>query len=151
MKNLPIAKSSHWQQQQIIDFLTEQQIPIRLCCNREDGFPLVCSMWYAFDGMNLWCAVHEKALLTKLLMEDNKCAFEIAPNTMPYQGVRGHGRAELVRADAAQVLVKLLARYQISEDSHLAKWLLSRKEHEYAVKISPLSMTSWDYSQRMAQ
>jgi nitroimidazol reductase NimA-like FMN-containing flavoprotein (pyridoxamine 5'-phosphate oxidase superfamily) len=150
MKNLPLAKTSQWSEQQINDFLTDQKIPIRLCCNRDDGFPVVCSMWYAFDGVHLWCAVHESALISKLLAADNKCAFEIAPNDMPYRGVRGHGIAELVRADAAEVLAGLLQRYEINDKSHLAKWLMSRKEEEYAIKITPEFVTSWDYALRMA-
>jgi nitroimidazol reductase NimA-like FMN-containing flavoprotein (pyridoxamine 5'-phosphate oxidase superfamily) len=95
-------------------------------------------MWYAFDGKHLWCAVNENALLRKLLAQDNKVAFEVAPNEMPYRGVRGHGDAELVRADAADVLVRL-------------KWLLGRKDREYAIKITPKFLTAWDYSQRMSR
>jgi nitroimidazol reductase NimA-like FMN-containing flavoprotein (pyridoxamine 5'-phosphate oxidase superfamily) len=151
MSELPICEKSQWAAARICEFLEAQKIPIRLCCKRADGYPLVCSMWYAFDGKHLWCAVNENALLRKLLAQDNKVAFEVAPNEMPYRGVRGHGDAELVRADAADVLVRLLQRYEIDENSRLSKWLLGRKDREYAIKITPKFLTAWDYSQRMSR
>ena len=150
MSTMPISKSSAWDSAEIETFLTDQLIPVRLCCNGHNGYPLVCSMWYAYHNDYIWCAVHENALLSKLLAENNKVAFEIAPNDMPYRGVRGHGVAELVRADAAGVLSELLQRYEVDAGSNLAKWLMARKDQEYAIKIKAAFITSWDFTERMS-
>ncbi len=151
MSTLPVCKTSAWTEAEIEAFLTQQTIPVRLCCHGHDGYPLVCSMWYAYHDGQLWCAVHENALVRKLLADNDKCAFEVAPNEMPYRGVRGHGRAELVRADAADVLTELLQRYAIDQSSNLAKWLMGRKDQEYAIKITLDFVTSWDFTERMSK
>ncbi len=150
MSTISVSKTSAWTNTEVEKFLSEQLIPVRLCCNGNDGYPLICSMWYAYDEQYLWCAVHESALLSKLLAKNNKVAFEVAPNDMPYRGVRGHGVAELVRADAAGVLSNLLQRYKVDSGSNLAKWLMGRKDEEYAIKIKIEFITSWDFTERMS-
>jgi nitroimidazol reductase NimA-like FMN-containing flavoprotein (pyridoxamine 5'-phosphate oxidase superfamily) len=150
MSDLPVRKQSAWSAPQIEQYLSHSKIPLRISCNAEDGFPLVCSIWYVYHDGFLWGATHESAKLAKLLAADNKCAFEVAPNDMPYKGVRGQGTVELIRAEAGEVLGELLERYLGSADSDLGQWLLSRSDHEYAIKIRPNWLTSWDYSERMA-
>ena len=55
----------------------------------------------------------------------------------------------LVPEAAVDILPRLLGRYQVAADSPLAAWLLSRMDTEVAVRISPRTMSSWDYSPRM--
>ncbi len=149
MAALPLRDSSEWSSNEIERFLEGQEIPMRLSCNGKDGFPMVCSLWYVYHNGYIWGATHEQAAVAKMLEHDNKCAFEVAPNEMPYRGVRGQGTVELLRPDAAKVLGELIERYLHSRQSKLAQWLMSRTEHEYAIKIKPAWMTSWDFSERM--
>ena len=46
-------------------------------------------------------------------------------------------------------LAKLIERYEVAEDSPLARWLLSRTDTEVAVHVRPGTLSSWDYSPRM--
>lgn len=150
MNRLAVAKTSDWNESQINDFLTSANIPIRLACIDKQGYPLVCSLWFCFLDGYLWCASHQKSHIVKLLQENNRCGFEIGVNDQPYMGVRGQGRVDLLSEKAGEILLRLVTRYEISEESSLAKWLLSRTDNEYAVRISITRITSWDYSERMS-
>ncbi len=87
--------------------------------------------------------------MASLLKQDPLCGFEIAPDTIPYHGVRGQGRVTLTRTGAGELLERLIHRYLEGTDSTLAQWLLSRADQEYAVRIAPTWATSWDFSHRM--
>lgn len=148
---LPIANSSSWDEQAITHYLKTSEIPLRLSCIDQAGFPLVCSLWFQFDGESLWCATHKSAKIIALLQDNPKCGFEISVNDIPYKGVRGKGEVELIQASGETVLKELIQRYLGSDESSLAQWLLSRSKDEYAIKINIKNLTSWDFSQRMAQ
>ena len=150
MSDLAVCRTSTWDQAQIESYLKEAEIPLRLACVDAKGFPLVCSLWYCFEGGYLWCATHETAKLTKLLQQNPKCAFEVAPNDMPYRGVRGQGLARLVREEAGQILPALIDRYLHGRYAGLTGWLLGRVNEEYAIQIEIHWITSWDFSERMS-
>lgn len=150
-RSLPIAKTSSWDQNTIEAYLTEQKIPIRLSCIDENGFPLVCSLWFTYEDDALWCATHQSAKIIQLLSKNPKCGFEISVNDIPYKGIRGKGEVELIKNSGEIVLKKLIERYLGKSNSSLANWLLSRSKDEYAIKIHIHSMTSWDFSQRMTK
>ena len=149
MTQLPIAKSSPWSQAQITAFLEKTTVPMRPACHGNAGFPLACSLWFCFQENSLWCASHENSHIVKLIQQNNKVGFEIGVNQPPYQGVRGQGEVTLVRERAADILAAMLQRYEIEQDSTLAKWLLSRVKDEYALRIDIKRITAWDYTQRM--
>ena len=68
-----------------------------------------------------------------------------APQTVYY--------AHCVPVDEARggdVLEQLLVRDLGSLDSHLARWLLSRRSEELALVLDPVRIESWDYSSRMS-
>lgn len=149
--SLPIAKTSSWNQTSIEHYLQNQVIPIRLSCLDDNGFPLVCSLWFVYEENALWCATHQSAKIIQLLSVNPKCGFEISVNDIPYKGVRGKGQVELIKEKGKVVLGKLIDRYLGDTNSSLATWLLSRSEDEYAIKINIKSITSWDFSQRMSE
>jgi len=132
----------------IAEFLAEVTVPLRLAVLDDKGSPLVVSLWYAFSDGALWCATPRSATIARHLQHDPRCAFEIAPETPPYRGVRGQGRAELHRDDGERVLRSLLERYQ-QMDTRLGRWLLDRVADEVAIRIVPNHMSSWDFTQRM--
>ena len=150
MTNLPLCSSSAWTQAEVESYLERSKIPMRLACIEDSGFPLVCSLWYLYQDGCIWGATHESAKVSKLLAQNSKCAFEIAPNEMPYRGVRGQGQASLLSEEATDVLPRLIDRFLGDDNQSLASWLLSRIDHEFAIKIEPQWMTSWDFSQRMS-
>jgi len=138
-----------WDTDQVSTYLSESLIPIRLAANMADGFPVVVSLWYLWDGQHLWCAMHESARLVNHLRRDARVAFEVAGDTPPYRGVRGQARAEITEErDGHTLLADLLMRYLGGIDGDLAKWLLSR-EGELAIRLRPTNLMSWDYSGRM--
>lgn len=150
MDSSPLRAGSAWSMGQIASYLQQTVIPLRLGCIDDNGFPLVCSLWYLFQDGHLWCATHEAAKVSRLLADNPKCAFEVAPNEPPYKGVRGQGTALLIREQAAEVLPKLIERYLGDSNSALSAWLLSRLDHEFAVRVDIDRITSWDYSERMS-
>lgn len=148
-QELLIRRNSSWSRDQITDYLDRSRIPIRIACNDDNGFPLVCSLWFVWREDELWCVTHEDSRLLQLLEHDNKCAFEIADNTTPYKGVRGQSRAQLDREAARFLLPQLIERYLGDTQSSLAKMLLGRIDEEVAIRLQPEWIVAWDYSTRM--
>jgi nitroimidazol reductase NimA-like FMN-containing flavoprotein (pyridoxamine 5'-phosphate oxidase superfamily) len=136
--------------ERVTRYLREARVPARLACLGAGGAPLVCSLWYLFDGAALWCASQGDAVVVRRLGADPRVGFEVAGDEPPYKGVRGQGRAELRPADGARVLTELLDRYQGGRATPLARWLLARADREVAVRIEIDWLTAWDYSARMA-
>jgi hypothetical protein len=101
------------------------------------------------DDGNLWCATQESSLLAQRITRDSRVGFEIAGDQPPYRGVRGTGTASILSEEAARILPALIERYQGAEHTSLSDWLLSRIDREVAIKITPTTFTSWDYSGRM--
>lgn len=144
-----IASSSVWDEPQIRRFLAECVIPIRLACLDSKGSPLICSLWFLYDDNALWCATQQSASLARILQAAPQCGFEVAPEAMPYRGVRGQGLASLSAEQGSAVLLRLIDRYLGDRESDFARWLLARAADEVAIKITPAYFTSWDFSRRM--
>ncbi|HSG31161.1 MAG TPA: pyridoxamine 5'-phosphate oxidase family protein [Thermodesulfobacteriota bacterium] len=150
MYELPIIQTSAWDDREIQKFLTGSLIPMRLAVNDTAGFPLICSLWYLFDNNKLYCATSIKSKICRLLQNNNRCAFEIAPNHPPYKGVRGQAKVNIAPDSGKLILKKLMTRYLGTTDSNLAKWLLSRERSEQRLIIEPQWISAWDYSARMS-
>jgi hypothetical protein len=123
---------------------------LRLATGSESGFPILCSLWFIYEEGRLFCATQVDAKVARALEADPRCAFEISTNEMPYFGFRGRGSATLTTEGAAEALERLIDRYLGQRDSSLAKWLLSRADHEVQIAIDIDWATSWDYSERMS-
>ena len=147
---MKINKKSPWTIVEIEHFLEESTIPMRIATVTND-FPTLLSIWYVYDAEQemLLGACHETSRLARDLLKNNKCSFEIAPNEPPYKGVRGQATVEFSREGTGDILSKLIERYLGNVESGLARWLLSRVEQEYILKINPTWITAWDYSDRM--
>lgn len=130
-------------------FLRDATIPVRVAAQMDDGFPVIVSLWFQWDGTHLWCATHESAKLLRHLRRQPRVAFEVAPDSPPYHGVRGQALAEIGESGTGNVLLeKLLTRYLGGTESELAQWLLGR-DGEVTIRLKPVRMTSWDYRGRM--
>jgi nitroimidazol reductase NimA-like FMN-containing flavoprotein (pyridoxamine 5'-phosphate oxidase superfamily) len=140
--------SGPWDETQIREFLTATVIPLRLASNGSSG-PLVQSLWFWPDGTELWCCTQSSSVLTRRLAKDDRVGFEVAADAPPYRGVRGTGVAALMTDDVERVLRHLIERYQGAERTQLSEWLLSRIDSEVAIRITPKTLSSWDYSPRM--
>jgi nitroimidazol reductase NimA-like FMN-containing flavoprotein (pyridoxamine 5'-phosphate oxidase superfamily) len=144
-----VRSSSAWEMQQIDAFLRAAVIPIRLACSDKEGVPLICSLWYLYADDALWCATQQSASVVALLERAPDCAFEVAPESMPYRGVRGQGRVTVLPDEGPAILQQLIDRYLDTRDSQFAVWLTSRATNEVAIKIEPDWLTSWDFGSRM--
>lgn len=144
-----ISPSGPWTRQQAMNFLAETVIPLRLAVIAPSGWPVVVSLWFLAENATIWCATHRSAKIIRSLKLNSKCAFEVAPDQPPYLGIRGQASVELLPNCGAEILRRLIDRYQRSQDSDLARWLLSRSKEEIALAITPVQMQSWDYSTRM--
>lgn len=138
--------SGPWDQPRIDEYLASATIPLRLASSGLSG-PTVQSMWFAWVDRRLWCATQEDAVIVRRLRADNHCGFEVAGDEPPYRGVRGSGTAEIVADRAEPVLRGLLERYRPPEG--LQRWLLSRLATEVAIAITPVRLTTWDFTKRM--
>lgn len=129
-------------------FLSETSIPVRLSCLTPEGWPMIVSLWYLYSDGKLFCSTQKSSKLVQFLMQNPRCAFEVAPETPPYRGIRGKGTVELREDGAIETLEKLIDRYLGGRDSSLAQYLLSRDD-EVEIVISPKKLYTWDYSDRM--
>ena len=141
--------SGTWSLEQIERFLDEARIPVRLACVTKSGSPIILSLWFRYEEGALWCATQANARVVHHLRHDPRCAFEIAADAPPYRGVRGRGRATIVREPVRELLPRLIARYLGGADSELARWLLRRIDKEVAIRIDELRVSTWDFSDRM--
>ena len=138
-----------WSVVEIEHFLASTVFPLRLGCVGADGYPRVVSVWFHYAGGQLFCVTHRDSHLLKMIRGNSRVGFEVAPNEPPYQGVRGQGEAALATLGGDQMLEELLQRYLGGAESGLANWLLSRKDEEMLVTITPTRLFSWDYRSRM--
>jgi len=139
-----------WDLKRIEEYFQQTRFPLRFSCITSKGYPTVFSLWYIYENGRIWCAVQEDSAIANILRSNNKCGFEVGPNSSPYMGVRGKGDAKLVSEKGGEVLKKLIDRFLDDANAGLSDWLLSRKETETAICIDPTWLYSWDYSQRMA-
>ncbi len=147
---MEIAMKGPWNEQEVADFLVSQFFPIRLAVVSVDGFPRVLSLWYFYADGHLYCVTHKNSALSKMLKKNENVGFEVSPNEPPYYGVRGQGIASLSKTGASEALSHLIERYCGGTESSLARWLLSRKEEERLITITPIRFFCWDYRDRMA-
>jgi len=138
-----------WTTAQAERFLAASRLPLHLASNGRTGHPLMATLWYLpLDG-RIWCATQRTARVAQQLEADPRCAFEVAVDTIPYRGVRGRAVAGLYPERGEAILRSLIDRYLDDADSPLARWLLTRTEHEVAIALEPVSLSSWDFSARM--
>ena len=145
----PVRLAGPWSKSEVASFLLGATIPMRLAANTDSGFPVVLSLWFLPEGDDLLAAVHRDSRIAHRLEADPRCAFEIAPNEPPYRGVRGQANATMSPTGAAELLERLLDRYLGSSDSRLGRFLLGRAKEELVVRVCPVRLSSWDYSDRM--
>ena len=144
-----MRRKGPWSESEIERFLQETRVPIRLACNGASGHPVMASLWFLPRDGILWCATQRTASVVSLLRRDRRCAFEVAPETAPYRGVRGRALAELHDERGEEILRLLIDRYLEDPTSGFAHWLLSRARQETAIAIEPLTLLSWDFRERM--
>jgi len=132
-------------------YLNQVKIPLRLACVDPNGWARVLSLWYLYEDGLLYCATQNNAKVVAYLNHDARCSYEIAADTPPYCGVRGRATAELNPAIGGRVLEKLLMRYVGSLETQLSQKLLSKQASEVAIVLTPVTLHTWDYSERMQQ
>ncbi len=140
-----------WSRDEIDRFLATTHIPVRLAVNGASGYPVLASLWYLHRGDTIWCATQRASSIASSLARDPRCAFEIAPDGLPYHGVRGQARASLHDGRGEEILRLLIERVTYHPDADLARWLLSRADRETAIALAPRTLLSWDYRERMAR
>jgi len=148
---MSVTRKGPWSAEQINQFLQDSVYPLRLACVGADGFPRVVSVWYHYVEGQFVCVSHRASQLVAMLRDSDKVGFEVAPNQPPYCGVRGQGLASLSNEGAGEALEGLLQRYLGGTESRLGNWLLSRRDEEVLITITPQRIFSWDYRERMGE
>lgn len=146
---MKIHSNSAWSKEEIFSYLDRAKTPIRIACNGKGGYPLICSLWFFHDDGTLWAASHKNAHIIKVLQSNAKVGFEVATNEYPYHGVRGKADIELIDDSSGDVLSELIDKYLQGSNKTLSSWLMSRSSEEWAMKIVPTFLNSWDFSNRM--
>ncbi|MFT6051428.1 MAG: nitroimidazol reductase NimA-like FMN-containing flavoprotein [Halioglobus sp.] len=148
---MKIHPNSAWSKDTIFEYLDNANTPLRISCTGSDGYPIICSLWYIHQDGVLWSASHKNSHMVKTLRKDPKIGFEVATNEYPYHGVRGKANITLLEDSAEDILEKVIGKYLRGSNKNLSDWLMSRKADEYAIKISPITLNSWDFSARMVR
>ena len=146
---MTIKITGPWTLETVRTYLTDTEIPVQIAALNDDNLPVLISLWFSYEADHIWCATQQGAKILKLLAKNPVCAFQISSEHMPYKGVRGHANASIHESDGARILDKLVPKYLKEGDSKFAKWLLSRKNTEVAIRLDPISVTTWDFSNRM--
>ena len=144
-----LSSTSAWSADEVEAFLSSYRAPLRVAFQAQNGFPLICSLWFSYEGGRILCASNEKSRVVACAHTNPKCAIELAPNEPPYFGVRGRGNVSVLRQGGGELLGRLIDRYLEDRDSDLARWLLGRAEQEVCLSIELEWLTSWDYRDRM--
>jgi hypothetical protein len=134
---------------QMESYLHSAKIPIRLACTTESGWPMALSLWFQYQNGRLFCATQKSARVVSYLLNNPRCAFEIAEDRPPYCGVRGQAIASIDEKIGASILEQLLVRYLGGIDNLLARKLLANRENEVAIVLKPVNVFTWDFSRRM--
>jgi hypothetical protein len=95
------------------------------------------------------CATRKNSRIIGYLSSNPKCGFEVASDLPPYRGVRGWGNAKLDKVRGVEILDVLIRKYLKDQESSLADSLRKRNKNEMAVEITPTSIFSYDYTDRM--
>jgi nitroimidazol reductase NimA-like FMN-containing flavoprotein (pyridoxamine 5'-phosphate oxidase superfamily) len=138
---------------EMIQFLIDSDIPVRLSCVSSSNWPIVISLWYVYKNEKLFCATQNTSKIISYLKHSPKCGFEIAGDRFPYRGVRGYGIASILPDKGEDILRMLLEKYfKGKETSALYKLLLSEKhlQNEVAIEIMPFRTFEWNYKRRMS-
>ncbi|HET7148948.1 MAG TPA: hypothetical protein VFI73_10665 [Candidatus Nitrosopolaris sp.] len=133
--------------------MIDSDIPIRLACLSTSDWPAVVSLWYVYNSEKFYCATQNTAKIVKYLRCSPKCGFEIAGDRFPYRGIRGYGKASILKDKGEDILRLLVQKYlKGKETSRLHKLLLSEKhlQDEVAIEVAPVNMFEWDYKERMS-
>jgi nitroimidazol reductase NimA-like FMN-containing flavoprotein (pyridoxamine 5'-phosphate oxidase superfamily) len=139
----------HLTQQTVDGLINSVKIPIRLSCILPNGAPYVLSLWYKCRDGKIYCATQKSAKVVSYLEKNNLCGFEIAADTPPYRGIRGHGVAKICNDNGAEILEALIGRYLKDTDSKLANYLRSNAKNEVSIEITPKRIFTYDYTKRM--
>ncbi len=131
------------------EYLTNSLIPIRLACINTEGYPITMSLWYIYLKEKFLCATGKNSRIIGYLSSNPKCGFEVASDLPPYQGVRGWGNAKLDKVRGVEILDVLIRKYLRDQESSLADFLRKRSKNEMAIEITPTSIFSYDYTDRM--
>ena len=148
--NNKIEVSGPWDYAKTSTFLSQIEIPIRVASSGSRG-PIVQSLWFDFDEDALWCATQASSILVKRLTANNEIGFEVSGDLAPYSGVRGTGVASIHPELAGEVLQRLIKKYQGEDETDFSRWLLSRLDKEVAIKITALTLVSWDFTGRLGE
>ena len=146
---MAVKFSGSWREEQVEQFLGDAVVPMRLSCLAKDGFPRVVSLWYQYRDGLLFGATHQSSKLVKLLQNDNRVGFEVAPDTPPYCGIRGQGSTTLSPLGDSELLQQLVQRYVGDNETDFTRWLISRSAEELVITVTPHRIYSWDYRSRM--
>jgi len=123
---------------------------MRMSVESDSGWPIVVSLWFVPDGLELLGATRPTSTLVHCLEQRTRCGFEVAGDTPPYHGVRGRATVELDHEAGAATLDRLLVRYLGGLDSPLAVGLRASATDEVCMRLRPVALTTWDYRDRMA-
>lgn len=135
----------------LVAFLDTHREPMRLAVLDRRGRPQIATLWFCYGEGALWAVSHAEAWLTKRLREAPEVGFEISSGHAPYRGLRGQGTVTLLPEAGGVRLDELLARYRMAPESRLARWLQSRRDAEWALRLAPSRATYWDYAARMKE
>jgi nitroimidazol reductase NimA-like FMN-containing flavoprotein (pyridoxamine 5'-phosphate oxidase superfamily) len=116
-----MRRKGPWSKNETERFLEQTRVPLRLACNGASGHPVIASLWFLPRDDTLWCATQRTASVVSHLRRDPRCAFEVAPEAIPYRGLRGQGLAQLHEDRGEEILRLLIDRYLEDPNSRLAR------------------------------
>ena len=143
-----VIRSGPWSDEEIRRYLDATVIPVRLASM--GTFPLVQSLWFLPDGLDLWCATQadSRAGPPPPRRRPLRLRGLGGPAALP-RGARLRARGAASPRPPPTSCPGSWTATAVPDDSPLAAWLLSRMDTRSPCGSRPRTLASWDYSPRM--
>jgi nitroimidazol reductase NimA-like FMN-containing flavoprotein (pyridoxamine 5'-phosphate oxidase superfamily) len=156
LKNFEGEKGIGMSEEGARGFLAQSRSTLLLGTTNADGTPMIHPVWYYFDSAKTKLYFYTEPALKKAtnIMERSSVYFDVDSDIWPYKGVKGKGRAKMVRAkgQALSLASKILAKY-VRKGHPMTDAVLGKvKTGGYVIfEITPSYFTSWDYGKLVPQ
>ncbi len=140
---------------QLDKFLESGRMILRVATVDEKGHPVIHPVWYYYQNDRVYMFSSPKARKISNIEKNDNIYFSVDTEAMPNKGVKGKGKARIVRDRDRSIAhaEKIVRKYMDDKDltTRYGKSMLDyvKSGKSVVVEITPSYYTVWDYSKIM--